>query len=249
MNAAPLRRIALFLALPLALAACDKVPGGTAPTASAPLAKVAPPAGKAWTDVVALTPEGGYRMGNPDAPIKLVEYGSLTCPHCADFAAKAEKPLRDTFVSTGRVSFEFRNWIRDAIDLTGVMLSRCGTPETFFPLTEAILANQKTFFDTAQAAGKPAQDAAFGMDEARRGPAIGALTGLTAFAAQHGVPEAQGNACLADSAKAKALAAQISKQGNDIGITGTPTFLLNGKVLDVNTWEAIRPLLEQAGAR
>lgn len=249
MTAAPIRRLGLVLLASLALAACDKDATGGAPAASAPLAKVAPPAGKAWADVVAITPEGGYRMGNPDAPIKLVEYGSLTCPHCAEFAERSSAQLRDPFVSSGRVSFEFRNFIRDAIDLTGVMLARCGTPETFFALTDGILANQKTFFDTAQAAGKPAQDAAFGQSEATRGPAIGALTGLTRFAAARGVPEAQGNACLADTAKAKTLAAQVSKQADQLGITGTPTFLLDGKKIDANTWDAIKPLLEQAGAR
>ncbi|PKB25940.1 protein-disulfide isomerase [Novosphingobium kunmingense] len=249
MTAVFLRRLGLVLIAPLALAACDKGGADGAPAAGPSLAKVAPPAGKAWADVVSVTPEGGYRMGNPDAPIKLVEYGSLTCPHCAEFAEKSAAELRDPFVSSGRVSFEFRNYIRDAIDLTGVMLTRCGPPEGFFALTDAILANQKSFYDKAQSAGKPAQDAAFGQEPARRGPAIGALTGLTQFAAARGIPAAQGNACLADTAKAEALAAQISKQADQLGVTGTPTFLLNGEKLEVNTWDAVKPLLEQAGAR
>jgi protein-disulfide isomerase len=57
--------------------------GGSAPS-DQPAAKVAPPAGKAWQDVVVKTPEGGYLMGNANAPIKVVEYGSLSCPHCAE---------------------------------------------------------------------------------------------------------------------------------------------------------------------
>lgn len=249
MDKALLRRLGLVLIAPLALAACDKDADGGAAATSAPLAKVAPPAGKAWADMVALTAEGGYLMGNPDAPIKLVEYGSLTCPHCAEFAEKSGAALRDTFIASGRVSFEFRNYIRDAIDLTGVMLTRCGSPEAFFPLTDQILANQRSFFDKAQSAGKVAQDAAFGQEPAKRGPAIGALTGLTEFAAARGIPAVQGNACLADTAKAEALAAQITKQADQLGVTGTPTFLLNGKKLEPNTWEALKPLLEQAGAR
>ena len=56
-----------------------------------------------------MTPEGGFRMGNPAAPIKLVEYGSLACPHCRHFEETGYKPLLQTYVRTGRVSYEFRN--------------------------------------------------------------------------------------------------------------------------------------------
>ena len=78
----------LVLPLALGLAACKKS-DSTGSSSGDPVAAVAPPAGKAWTDVVKATPEGGMVMGNPAAPIKLVEYGSLSCPHCAKFAAAA----------------------------------------------------------------------------------------------------------------------------------------------------------------
>lgn len=254
MTATSYRRLALLAAiapLALGLTACKKdaaADGGTA-VSGAPIAKIAPPAGKNWSDVIATTPEGGYLMGNPQAPIKLVEYGSLTCPHCAEFAEKATAEIRDNYVASGRVSYEFRNFIRDAIDLTATQLTHCGSPESFFPLTEQVFANQKTFFEKAQVAGKPAQDAAFQQAPDKRGPAIGELTGLTEFFSARGISKDQANACLADTAKAEAMAANVTKQADQYQIEGTPTFLINGRKIDGNTWELLKPELERMGAR
>ena len=77
--------VATLAALALGLSACDKASDSAtgAPSAnSTPIAKIAPPAGKSWADTVTVTPEGGYLMGNPDAPIKLIEFGALSCSHC-----------------------------------------------------------------------------------------------------------------------------------------------------------------------
>ena len=170
------RRILLSAALaPLALglAACgskeDAAPAG--PTGE-PIAKIAPPAGKSWAETVVITPEGGYRMGNPDAPIKIVEFASLTCSHCAEFAEAASAELRDNFVASGRVSYELRNFVRDAIDITATQLTQCGTPETFFALTDQVFAYQAGIFEKAQSASKEQQQAAFSLPPAQRGPRL-----------------------------------------------------------------------------
>ena len=65
----------------------------------------------------AATPAGGFVMGNPNAKVKLIEYGSLTCPHCREFDEKGVQPLIANYVKTGQVSWEFRNYVRDAFDL------------------------------------------------------------------------------------------------------------------------------------
>ena len=72
------------------------------------------PAGKSWAETVVITPEGGYRMGNPDAPIKIVEFASLTCSHCAEFAeaASASLRLRNVFNETHvRSTYGASQWI------------------------------------------------------------------------------------------------------------------------------------------
>ena len=149
------------------------------------------PPGKAWSDVVTATPDGGYRMGNPNAPIKLVEYGSLTCPHCAEFAKESSDELTHQFVDSGRVSFEFRNFIRDTIDMTSAMLVRCAPPEDFFALTHATFANQPAMFDKLKAAGDKAYTDATALPDAKRFVALAQLTGLEDFFASNGLPKAQ----------------------------------------------------------
>ena len=78
----------------LALAACSGGDTAGAPKGE-PIAKIAAPAGTAWVDVVSKTELGGYKMGNPDAPLKLVEYGAITCPGCAQFAVQASEELHE----------------------------------------------------------------------------------------------------------------------------------------------------------
>jgi protein-disulfide isomerase len=250
MSKSALSRLALVaLALPLMLgvAACGSDGGGSSDGGK--IDPIAAPAGKAWSDVVAKTPEGGYRMGNPEAPIKLVEYGSLTCPHCADFAEKSQAELSKTFIDSGRVSFEFRNFVRDAIDLTAAQLVRCGPAEAFFPLTDQVFANQAQIFEKVQAAGQPAFEAALKQPDAKRGVALGQITGLTDFFAARGIAKDQAEQCLADFKAAETIAKNAQEQGVKYEIQGTPTFLLNGNKIEENTWDKLKPRLEAAGAR
>ena len=248
-----LRRIALAaLVAPmvLGLAACGKSDeaGSAAQPSGEPIAKIAAPAGKAWTETVTKTPEGGYLLGNPEAPIKLVEFGSLTCSHCADFSKESFAELRDNFVASGRVSFEFRNFVRDAIDLTAAQLTRCGAPESYFPLTEQAFANQQDMFAKAQAAGD-AYGTAMALPPAQRGPALAQITGLADFFAARGISRDQANACLANVEDATNLAKIAEEQGKEFDITGTPTFLINGAKFEGNTWAEVKARLETLGAR
>lgn len=245
----PLALAAFAAPLALALSACGS--GGSeggAPSGDA-LEKVAPPAGTTWSEKITKTADGGYVMGNPDAPIKLIEFASLTCPHCADFAATGKKELRETFVNSGRVSFEFRNYVRDPIDLTAAQLTRCAAPESFFALTDQVFLNQQAMFEKAQAAGEAAYNAAMAAPDSQRGQAIAELTGLSDFFAARGVSKDQAAACLANAADAQAIAKATQDSTTKYGITGTPTFLLNGRKLDVNTWPEVKAALENAGAR
>lgn len=250
MTSSAFRRLVLAaLALPLALglAACDSA--GDKKGSGAELENVAPPAGKKWTEVVTKTADGGYLMGNPNAPIKLVEFGSLTCSHCAEFAAEAMPELMETYVASGRVSFEFRNFVRDPIDITAAQLTRCGNPESFFALTEQVFANLQAIFTRVQQAGEPAFNAAMALPPEQRGPALGQVTGLTEFFAARGISTDQANACLARAADAQALAAATHEQGAEHDVQGTPTFLINGEKATANSWPAIKALLDELGAR
>ena len=75
-----------------ASAACNAEKGSdSAAAASAPIKPIAAPNNGDWSEMVSETPEGGFVMGNPNAPVKLVEYGSMTCPHCAEFQEAGRK--------------------------------------------------------------------------------------------------------------------------------------------------------------
>ena len=235
--------------LTLILGGCDKGKENMAGLTGEPIAKIAPPADKSWPDTVVKTPEGGYLMGNPAAPIKLVEYGSLTCSHCAEFSEKGSAEIRDTFVASGRVSYEFRNFVRDAMDVTAAMLTRCGAPESYFALTEQVFTYQPEMFRKVQAAGNPAFEAAVSQPDNQRGIAIGQITGLTAFFAARGIAKDQANACLANGAESAALAKRTTEDSEKYKIEGTPTFLVNGQSIGTLGWEEMRSKLQNLGAR
>lgn len=242
---------ALILPISLSLAACgskDDAGAGGAEKGDK-IAAVAAPAGKAWSDVVSVTPEDGYRMGNPDAPLKLVEYASLTCPHCADVSEKASVPLRDKYVASGVVSYELRNQVHDGLDLTMAMLVRCGSPESMIPLSEQVWSNLTTIVQGVQANGAKVDAAMKQADQNSRYKAIADAAGLTDFFAARGISHDQAATCLAKPGFAEGIAERSAKQSEELGVDGTPTFFLNGKKLTEQTWEALEPAIQAAGAR
>ncbi len=238
----------LAAGLALALAACSGTEEAENALAGEPIAAIPAPDGQAWTDVVAVTPEGGYLVGNPNAPLKLVEYASHTCGACAHFSANGSPPLKKEYVSTGVVSLELRNLVRDPIDLTIATLVRCGQPQNMQPLSEQAWASLEEIFATVNQNGA-ALEAASQLPPEQRFVAIGQATGLIDFFAARGLSSSQARTCLTESANIEALAARSQQQATELGVTGTPTFFLNGRKLDVNQWEALEPILQNAGAR
>ena len=235
----------------LALAGCSNQGNGgnTTAAATAPVAAKPAPAGQSWTDTVVKTAEG-YRVGNPDAPVKVAEYGSRLCPTCGAFAREGYEPLMKNYVNTGKVSLEFREFlVHGAPDLPPSLLGNCVPPATFFPLLEAMYANQQGFNDKLIAAPAAVQDR---LKTAKPVEAVGILAdtmGLVDFVKQRGLPEAKARACLADMGQIDRLTKQTQDRTNDQTVTGTPTFLINGKVAQgVITWGQLEPALKAAGA-
>lgn len=254
-------RFALALLPILALAACNggNKAGGTggnssAPVqASTPVAGVPAPAGKQWTDVVEKTKDNGFRQGNPNAPIKLVEYGSRMCPFCAQFGTTGVGPLREKYIATGKVSYEYRDFlIHGAPDLALALLNQCVPTDAFFPTLDQIYAGTDAFNQKIlgieqtnpqilqQLQQMPPPQAAAGFAQA---------LGFVDYMKQRGLPEAQAKACLADQKQIEAIAKVNADGANVYGVNSTPTFFINGQKTDVNTWADLEPLLQKAGAR
>lgn len=245
-----LRRIflaALASPLALALAACGGDGEGSA--SSEPVANVAAPEGQLWTDVVAITPEGGWLVGNPQAPIKLVEYGSLTCPACANFSVNGLQPLMENYVASGRVSWELRSVpLHGAVDLVLTRLLKCAPKEAAAPLAEQIWGNLNAVLTPIQA-NAAAVEQAMALPENQRFIAYAERGGLLDFFAARGVSVDQSRQCLADAAAMQSLAEQLQNQASEDEIEGTPTFLVNGSKVDGITWAELEPALQRAGAR
>ncbi|KQN07154.1 protein-disulfide isomerase [Sphingobium sp. Leaf26] len=234
-----------LVALSLTLAACGKNEEAAKPSGD-PVAAVAAPAGTSWSETIAETPDGYFVMGNPSAKVKLIEYGSYTCSHCKDFSAEASEEIKK-IVDTGKMSFEFRTYLRDPIDLTTALLARCGGKDIFYPLSEQFFANQSAMFEKVQG-----NEAAFqGVDKlpaAQRPGAIAQIAGLVEYAQQRGISADQAKICLADTAVAEKLAKNVEKANTEYQIQGTPSFLINGVLLDnVASWSALSPKLKEAG--
>jgi protein-disulfide isomerase len=234
-----------LIAVSLTLAACGKSEDSPKPSGD-PVAAVAAPAGTSWSETIADTPEGYFVMGNPAAKVKLVEYGSYTCSHCKDFSTEASEEIKK-LVDTGKMSFEFRTYVRDPIDLTTALLARCGGKDIFYPLSEQFFANQAAMFEKVQG-----NEAAFqGVEKlpaAQRPGAIAQVAGLVEYAQQRGISGDQAKQCLADTASAERLAKGVEAANSQYQISGTPSFLINGVLVDnVANWAALQPKLKEAG--
>ena len=249
----PLRKFAIAaLAAPLALglAACDsteEVATGEVPEGEV-VAEVAAPAGQQWADVASVTDYDGYVIGNPDAPIKLLEYGSLTCGACANFAVTGIPTLREEYVNSGRVSYELRNQVHNGIDLVLARMVRCSAPESYHALSEQVWANLGPLLEGAQS-NPQGLEAAMQMPEDQRFPAVAQVAGLYDFFAARGVSEDQARTCLSDFASVQKIADNSQSQSEELNVTGTPTFFINGRNVGTQNWASLEPMLQRAGAR
>jgi protein-disulfide isomerase len=238
------------LALALALGACGQDSGGdataTASNQQLQLEPVPAPEGGDWTEVVERTDDGGFRMGNPDARVKLVEFASMTCPHCATFSAQAAEPLRE-YVRGGHVSWEFRNFVLNAPDAAASMLARCQPPQAFFRITDQLFAEQQTWLGnmTAEEAEQIQR-----LPEPQQIPALARALELDQFFRRRGVPEAEVNSCLADRQELERLADLNTRAIEQHGVSGTPAFMINGEMLDgISDWGRLEPRIRGALAR
>jgi protein-disulfide isomerase len=233
-------------ALALALAACgDKTaaPAGDAPAAPA----VAAPAGQNWADMIVATPEGGFRMGNPDARVKLVEFASLTCPHCREFHEAAAATIKSKYVASGNVSYEYRNFVLNGPDYAATVLARCQGASTFFGLLDNFYVDQASWVEPFSRIGKADQEALAKLPEDQAIARMADLGGLADYVKLRGITRAKFDQCLADPAQLKAINDLRNQAVNELKLTGTPSFIINGTVqTDVYTWADLEPKLQAA---
>ncbi len=245
----PSLRIALLSSLgAIALAGCGE--SKTDPTKEQDVvAKVAAPAGKSWSTTVVKTAEGGYLMGNPDAPIKVVEFASLTCSHCADFSKESAEELKRDFVDTGRVSLEVRNFIRDPLDAAAAAVIQCAPVERYYPLQENVFASQAELIQNAQG-NEEGFKAAMALPPAQRFTGIAKALKLDSFFQARGLTADQVNSCLGNIDNIAKLEKTTNAAIEQYKVSGTPTFVINGQVAEgIAAWGPLRDRLRTLGAR
>jgi protein-disulfide isomerase len=212
--------------------------------ASLAAASSAAPAKPNWLTTVTLTDQGAHIVGNPAAAHKVVEYLSYTCSHCAAFEAKDAPVLKTQYIATGKASLEIRNMVLNAYDLTAAMLARCGGKDRFFGNQKHLMATQSIWMGKSgniSAATKAKLEA-----EDYHGFMAGAYAelGLVPIMQQRGITPAQGKACVADKASLKAVL-DMTDAGAALGVQGTPSFMINGKLQDdVHSFAELKTVLK-----
>lgn len=186
----------------------------------------------------------GHVIGNPEAETTLTEYVSYTCGHCAQFARQGDPVIKLVFVHPGDLKLEIRHLLRDPIDLTAAMLTHCGA-ESKFPLNHsAFMTSQASWLGKAQNATQAQMQRWSNPDRAAARRALASDLDFYELMEQRGYGRSEIDQCLNDNAKADALVEATMADVQRLGLTGTPSFVLNGKLLDgVHSWQALEPHL------
>jgi protein-disulfide isomerase len=244
----PTASIACALAV-IAIAGCNSKQGNAATNeSSVKLEQVKPPAGGDWTQVVNPTEAGGFVMGNPNAKVKLIEFGSMTCPHCREFDELGGDKLVNTYVKSGQVSWEFRNYVRDGFDLAASLVARCNGAKSFFPLTRALYKDQLNWVGKIQATPQDQLQNLQNLPPNQQFVEMAKIAGFQQWAAMRGVPEAKSAQCLSNENSINQLVQMNSDTTTQFPeFQGTPTFIINGTMAkETATWDKLEPQLKTA---
>jgi protein-disulfide isomerase len=179
-------------------------PQTTAEASQAPAAPSLPPGVSA--ELMTPGPLGEQALGEANAPVTIIEYASMTCPHCAHFHETAYPELKKRYIDTGKVRFIFREFPLDPLAAAGFMLARCAGPNKYFPVIETLFAQQKEWV-----VEKPLQP-------------------LLTIARQAGFTQESFDACLKDQRMLDGIE-EVRARGTKFQVTSTPTFFINGKKL------------------
>ncbi len=155
-------------------------------------------------------------MGSEKAPVTIVEYASLTCPHCAHFANNTFEALKSKYIDTGKVRFTYRDFPFDQAGLKAAMMARCAGPDRFFGFIAVLFKTQDNWTEAKDPIAELAK--------------IGRLGGMS---------QAEFDACLANKELMDAVLQERVEAQDKYKVQATPTFIINGK-----NYEGARPIEE-----
>lgn len=167
-----------------------------------------------------------FALGDPNAPIEVIEYASFTCPHCARFHSDVWPELKANFIDTGKVRFIFRPVYFDGPGLWADMLARCtGDNDKFFGIAGILFERQAEW--------------------SRAGSQAGVADGIVSVGRQAGLDEATVLACLQDNDNAQVLVNAFKENVSRDKIEGTPSFIIDGVLTDNMSYASFAQLLNE----
>ena len=177
-------------------------------------------------DVVALDEVGPLQdmiLGDEDAPVTIIEYASLTCPHCAAFHKQVYPQIKSEYIDTGKVKLILREFPFDSIATAGFMLARCAEPKHYFGFIDVMFEQQDDWLR-------------------RSAP----MEGIQEIARQGGFSDEQFQECLTDSDVLDGIRWIQERGASEFDVQSTPTFFINGvKVVGALNFEAFRTFIEE----
>lgn len=156
-------------------------------------------------DLAPAGPLGDQAMGAENAPVTIIEYASMTCPHCAQFQARTFPKLKERYIDTGKVRFIFREFPLDPLAAGAFMLARCADKDKFFPIIDLLFSTQRDWV-----VPNPLQP-------------------LLNVAKQAGYTEETFNACLKNQQVLDGIQNVRDRAAKVLNVESTPTFFVNGK--------------------
>ena len=146
-------------------------------------------------------------LGKADAPITIIEYASLGCPHCAEFDKETLPKIKQDWIDTGKAKLVYRDFPLDGVALRAAMLARCAPPERYFAFIDTLFQSQQSWYRNDWE------------------PALGRIARLG------GMSEEQFKKCMSDEALGNSVVQMRTTAANDYGVESTPTFFINGTKL------------------
>jgi protein-disulfide isomerase len=157
-------------------------------------------------DLMAPGPLGDQVLGAADAPVTIIEYASMTCPHCSHFHETTFPEMKTKYIDTGKVRFIFREFPLDPLAAAGSMLARCAGKDKYFPMIDALFSQQKDWV-----VQKP-------------------LAPMLAIAKQAGFTQQTFDECLANQQMLNGIEESRTRAASKFNVNSTPTFFINGKI-------------------
>jgi len=147
-------------------------------------------------------------LGNPNAKVTVVEYASASCVHCGRWNNEVFPDFKKKYIDTGRVHYVYREFLTEPVQVASAsfLMARCAGKDKYFSVLDSVYHAQEEMFTTGDYRGV-----------------------LLRIAQSAGMDEAQFTSCVTDEKALKALNSRVEKYQADAKITGTPTFVINGK--------------------